>query len=675
MRIPSPAVGRTRPEGARAAAPAPAQGESAPTSSGRLRHLTAALVALVLAGVGLATAGPAAAADPVPQPITFGELSWGFSEALRTEVAAAPGGTVQLGYGTRYDETAPGTATTRPYVFRQYLAEQNQSHLTGSDLRFQSRGWVGYDWNGIEVTVYSPALVVTDGVAKITGSMEIDTPDLLTVRWGVTLATVGHLTRTQTATGLQLVATDVRLAEYGAFPGYPEGTVVDDVRAFVATTTPSVETSALDFRSDGSARVTVTGTGFAPTWAVGLDAPTRGTLSGVRVAVGRFTSHWQPSDDWNSFNRTTDPAAQVWAVPAASLDIAKAAAIAEAPPGVAPVRVVELKPDGTFQATLTVTKAAIDAAQPPQHVADYSLYVFPGGQAYVPAFESVRAVTFHEGIASATSVDPVTAVAGKPVAVRARVSADGRVPTGTVVVRSSGTEVGTASLADGVADVTLAALPAGSHDLTVEYLGDAWVKPSTGTVTAAVAKAVPTISASFPTVTFGTPASTVIRVTAPGVSTDGAKVVVRGTDFTRSAVVTAGKVTIALPVTFAPGRYPATVSYAGTSEVRSATKNVTLTIVKASSTTAVSVSPKTVSTSGTPTVTVTVKATGTTPTGRVTLKVAGNGASYTRYLTLSGGKATVKLGSRKAGTYTVTATYGGSDRVKTSTSTTSFRVV
>ncbi|GEL95613.1 Ig-like domain-containing protein [Cellulomonas composti] len=531
-----------------------------------------------------------------------------------------------------------------------------------------------YAWAGNEVVLDGPQLVVKNGVAEIQGNLQIDTDSSFEMRFGVKLATVGHLTRTATPAGLQVVASDVRLAEYGAFLGYDEGTVLDDVHALLATTTPKIS-SVVDFRSDGSAQVTITGTGFSPSWATGLRGPTTGMLSGVRVAVGTFTSLWEPSDDYLDQNRTTDVAAQSWAVPTATRATAEAAVVADAPPGTAPIDVAELKADGSFKVTVTVDKAAIDAAAPPRHVDGYAIYTYPAGQAYVPAFETVTPITFHDGITSSTSVDPVSAVAGKPVAVTVRTAASGRVPTGTVVVRSAGREVGRATLSQGVATATLAALPVGSHDLAVEYLGDAWVKPSTSAVTVTVVKASAKITGAIPVVTYGTGRSATLTVSAGGVATDGGTLTLRGDGFTRSGVVTAGKVTLALPPKLAPGSYPVTISYGGTSMVAATTRTATLKVVKATSTTTVKVTPASTSATGTPTASVAVTAAGSTPTGTVRLTITGNGKSFVRTVTLSGGKAALQLGARAAGTYTVTAAYLGSATAASSSGTTSYRVV
>ncbi|GEL95612.1 hypothetical protein [Cellulomonas composti] len=103
----------------------------------RRRRVTAVLTALIVVGAGLAASGPATGADK--QPVTFGELTWGFLPALRADVTATPGGTITPGRGTRFDSTVPGTASTRPIVFRQDLFhDYADSSITGADLELDA---------------------------------------------------------------------------------------------------------------------------------------------------------------------------------------------------------------------------------------------------------------------------------------------------------------------------------------------------------------------------------------------------------------------------------------------------------------------------------------------------------------------------------------------------------
>lgn len=229
---------------------------------------------------------------------------------------------------------------------------------------------------------------------------------------------------------------------------------------------------------------------------------------------------------------------------------------------------------------------------------------------------------------------------------------------------------------DGSVSLTLEdTLPPGLYPVTIEYSGTESVAPGTLTTSVRVDKVAPRITAALPVVVYGTATSTTIAVTAPEASPDGAKITVSGAGFTRYAVVSGGRATVSLPTTLVPGSYPVTISYGGTAYVASASTTATLKVVKATSTTTVAVSPKQTTTTGTPTVTVAVKAPGLTPAGNVTLTIKGNGKTFTKTLALSGGRATLQLGARAAGSYSVVATYADTTSVKGSKGTTTFTVV
>ena len=136
--------------------------------------------------------------------------------------------------------------------------------------------------------------------------------------------------------------------------------------------------------------ITVTGTGFLPSLAIGTRPPLAGVPAGAYIAFGAFAEVWKPSAGAPSSARPTMTAADgglKWAVPEASRPI------------VGQADSVTLNPDGSFTAVISVKKDY------PGALANglYGIYTYAGSGAVQPLYETYTPVTFTAATATATS--------------------------------------------------------------------------------------------------------------------------------------------------------------------------------------------------------------------------------------------------------------------------------
>lgn len=146
---------------------------------------------------------------------------------------------------------------------------------------------------------------------------------------------------------------------------------------------PKVTVSQTTLAADGSHQITVTGTGFDPAAATANRPPLNGKPGGTYVVFAKFPEAWKPSASVPSANRKI--ATQKWAV------LAEDMTAIGGPAGGA----VELTPEGTFTATLAVSKAAADtAAAAVPTAANYGIYTYAGGGATAASYETYTPITF-----------------------------------------------------------------------------------------------------------------------------------------------------------------------------------------------------------------------------------------------------------------------------------------
>ncbi len=455
-----------------------------------------------------------------------------------------------------------------------------------------------------------------------------------------------------TAGTLALVATPAQAAT-------PAASAVSESAAAASVT---VSRTALP--ASGEHRITVRGTGFTPSLAIAGRPPLAGKPAGSYVIFGKFAEKWQPTLDAPADGRKVID--QKWAVSAADM-----ATIGGPGRGAA-----ELRPDGTFTTTLTISKAAADAV-----VLDggrVGVYTYAGGGAKQALYETYTPITFTEAVdndaPSAADVSVTT-----PFGTAATISLPGAdADDDPLTFTTTAPERGTAAVDGSKVTYTPAAGFSGTDAFTYTATDD-FGGSATGTVTVTVSKE-PAVAS---TTTLSAPAKLTYGRTGTATATvkaskalsgsiqllDGAKVI--GT-----RPVGAGTASFALPKNLTVGTHRLSARFvSGNAPVVTSSSSAarTLSIAKVTTKTAVKVTKKptrkkagkaTVTVSGTP------KA-----KGKVTLVIKGKGIKKTVRGTVKNGKVVVKLPKlKKKGTYKVTATFAATGTHKGSKKTVKVKV-
>src|SRR5574338_1008562 len=266
-------------------------------------------------------------------------------------------------------------------------------------------------------------------------------------------------------------------------------------------------------------------------------------------------------------------------------------------------------------------------------------------------------------------------VVGQIVTFTATVTGSGGTPTGTVTFRDGLNNIGSGTLASGVASFT-STLATGTHGITAVYSGDSNFDPSTspamtqtvnkgGTTTTISSNANP--SDSGQSVTFTATVSPISPASGTRTGTvtffDGATILGTGTISANTASITTSSLS--------PGGHSITATYSGDSNFNPSTSPVlTQTVNNASqvdSTTTVSSNRNPAKWHQSVTFTATVTGSGGTPTGTVTFIDSGTSLG-TR--TLVDGTASFTTASLAAGTHSITAVYSGDSNFNPSSSPT-----
>ncbi|MFL6159948.1 MAG: beta strand repeat-containing protein, partial [Marmoricola sp.] len=312
--------------------------------------------------------------------------------------------------------------------------------------------------------------------------------------------------------------------------------------------------------------------------------------------------------------------------------------------------------------TISVTTAGMAAG-------DHALTVDYAGAGSFAA--STKDVTLSLAkLSSTVSAADQGATYGAAGSLTASVSADFPVE-GTVTFSDGPTELGHADVgSDHTATLHLGevTLGAGTHTITAAYGGSGVVAASSTTFTLTVGRAATTVVAANASGTVGTPVSVPVSVTSGATAKPGGTVsVLDGLSVVGTGVLTAGSTTVQVDTSaMVGGATSLSVVYGGADDFATSAKGITLTVAKASSTVAAANQTATYGWSGslTATVSAAVPASGkvTFSEGSTTLGQADVG---------TGGSATLALPSvtSAAGTHTITASYGGSSQLLTSSTT------
>lgn len=156
--------------------------------------------------------------------------------------------------------------------------------------------------------------------------------------------------------------------------------------------------------------------------------------------------------------------------------------------------------------------------------------------------------------------------------------------TGSVSILDGSEVLGTASIEDGVAHVTIPAtsLPMGVHDLSIVYAGSSETSPSRGAMTMTVVKATPTmtVTTSPDRITTKSTVMMTVALAAPGQVPSGTVTVTWGKKKERVGTISGGQVEFGLGEFDPPGQYVFHISYSGSPTVEPASSTHTITVVK-----------------------------------------------------------------------------------------------
>jgi Bacterial Ig-like domain (group 3) len=253
-------------------------------------------------------------------------------------------------------------------------------------------------------------------------------------------------------------------------------------------------------------------------------------------------------------------------------------------------------------------------------------------------------------------------------------------PTGTVTFLNGSTTIGTAALSNGVAVLTTSAVAAtaGSYTLTAQYGGDGNFNPSSGTASLTVTNPAPistsvAASASQGTVAAGSgyTISATLNKSSGTAAPTGTLILFDGTTQAGSQPVSTSAAASFAVTNATAGTHSYTVQYSGDTVYATSTSAAfQVTVNKDTSKTALSSSAASVNMNGSVTLTATISATSATslsPTGTVTFL---NGSTTIGTAALSNGVAalTTSAVAATAGSYTLTAQYGGDGNFNSSVS-------
>jgi hypothetical protein len=297
---------------------------------------------------------------------------------------------------------------------------------------------------------------------------------------------------------------------------------------------------------------------------------------------------------------------------------------------------------------------------------------YSGDSNYLPStspalLETINASTSPTTTTLASSLNPSSY--NQTVSFTASVSSASGTPTGTVTFTDGATQLGTATLAGGIATSSSSSLAVGSHTITASYGGNSNFTSSSATITQTVNQATSSIvltSSGSPTV-YGQNVTLTASI-APqngGVCTGSVTFSDGGT--TLATVNAVGNSASFSTTSLAAGTHSITATYSGDSNFSRSTSSPIAQVVNPAATTVALTSSRNPSYLGQP---VTFSATvtgqnGGAVSGTVAFK---QGGTTLATVTLLNGQAAYTTTSLTAGTHAITAVYSGDSNDLPSTS-------
>ena len=262
---------------------------------------------------------------------------------------------------------------------------------------------------------------------------------------------------------------------------------------------------------------------------------------------------------------------------------------------------------------------------------------------------------------TSVAVNPVSSAYGTTVTLTATLNSTSA--TGNVAFNSGNTLLGTANVSNGVATLQVSTLAAGTYSVIATYNGDNIYLPSTSAaapLTITKATTTPILTASSSTGTYGAPLQ--FGVTFGSAAPTGNVTFFNGsTPLGTTQVVTSptGSAASAVFTSLTAGTHTISASYSGDGNFGAATSNsVTVVISVASSTTAVSLNPGSITFPGATTAIATVS-----PAGSGTVTFYDGSFALVPVASVANGVATASFGGLPPGTHAVTAVYSGDANV------------
>ena len=262
---------------------------------------------------------------------------------------------------------------------------------------------------------------------------------------------------------------------------------------------------------------------------------------------------------------------------------------------------------------------------------------------------------------------------GTPVTFTATISGSGGTPTGNVTFKDGATVLGTGTLdGGGQASLATASLAAGSHAISVTYIGDSnFVGSTSPTLTQVVNQSASstTLASSANPAAAGSPVTFTATVTGAGLTPTGTVTFKDGATTIGSGTLNGSGQTTLTTSALGLGSHSVTAIYGGDSNFTGSSSSALAQVaVSNGSATSLGATPNPAAVGSPVTLTAAVTGSGGTPTGSVSFR---DGGTALGTVALDGsGHASLVISGLASGSHAITAIYSGDATFASSTSST-----